>query len=77
MKTKLQIYRSAQQAAVDSLGCKNKFEANGFARDRFNSEKLDARDWDYWIENYDQSRQMFDQLAKQKSFSPVDPQPAQ
>jgi hypothetical protein len=76
MKTKLQIYRSAQQAAEDSLAtAKTKYDSDGFARSRFNEEKLDPRDWDYWVQNYEQSRQVFAQLVTQKSFSPVDPKP--
>lgn len=77
MKTKLQIYRSAEQAAEDSLGCKNKLEINTFANERFNSEKLGARDYDFWISVFDGQRQSFVQLAAQKSTSPVDAQPTQ
>ena len=69
MKTKLQIYRSAEQAAEDSLRIKTKHEASLFAHKRFSDESLDPRDWDFWIQNYDQCRQTFDQLALQKSFS--------
>jgi hypothetical protein len=78
MKTKLQIYRSAQQAAEDSLAAaKTKYDFDAFAKRRFDSEKLDPRDWDYWIQNFEQSRQMFVQLAAQKSFSPITTQPVQ
>lgn len=75
MKTKLQIYRSSQQAAEDSLtSAKTPYESDAFARSRFDAENLDPRDWDYWIQNYNQSRQIFAQLVTQKSFSPVQTQ---
>jgi len=73
MKTKLQIYRSAQQAAEESLtAAKSQYESDAFARSRFDAEKLDPRDWDYWVQNYNQSRQAFAQLATQKSFSKLE-----
>jgi hypothetical protein len=71
MKTKLQIYRSAEQAAQDSLTQPTKFASDTFAIARFESEGLDPRDYDYWSQVYQNSRQAFAQLAAQKSFSPL------
>jgi hypothetical protein len=70
MKNKLDLYLSAIKAAVDSLACKNKFEIAEFAHTRFEDEKLDTRDWDLWIQNYDQQRQIAVQLSTQKAFTP-------
>jgi hypothetical protein len=71
MKTKLQLYRSAEQAAEDSLTQTTNFAADTFAMARFESEKLDPRDYDYWIGIYRQCRQTFAQLAAVKTLSPV------
>lgn len=71
MKTKLQIYRSAEQAAQDSLPQTTKLAVDQFAIARFESETLDPRDYDYWIGVYNQMRQVFVQLAALKSFSPL------
>jgi len=68
-RTKLDIYRSAEQAAIDSLGCKNKFEIQDFANSRFKTEGLDQNDFDFWISVYEQQRQLFAQLVSQKAFS--------
>lgn len=77
MKTKLQIYRSAEQAAEDSLNLKTDFDVANFAMDRFKSESLNAQDWGYWKSVFDGQRQAFAQLVTQKSFSPVAVQPQQ
>lgn len=71
MKTKLQIYRSAEQAALDSLTEPNNFATATFAMSRFTSENLDPRDWDYWNQTFVQQRQNFAQLGAMKSFSPL------
>lgn len=71
MKTKLDLYLSAQKAAIDSLALKTTFEIREAAQKAFKDENLDARDFDFWIQTFDQQRQVCEAHAKQKSFSPA------
>jgi len=69
MKTNLDVYLSAQKAAVDLLGIGESHAVHSAALAAFNEAKNHPADWDYWFTNFNQMRNHYLGLKTQPTAS--------
>lgn len=69
MKTNLDIYLSASEAALKSLGLENRHGVDNAALAAFAAAAGEAADYDRWREHFDERRGFLAMLAGQKAPS--------
>ena len=71
MKTQLDLYKSATDAAATTLDMVTSFEVESAAFEVFKAEKQDPADWDLWKRQFDCWRQTALALRLAKAPSTV------